>query len=121
MRLRDLAVTACVLATLAGAAFGQSFRPFVIKDIRVEGLQRTEPGTVFSYLPVKVGETMTEAKAQQALRTPNAPRSDWVCFIRIRDPKDQNDAPQKHHREIGFTLHRPGRGDRILAGDCIPG
>jgi outer membrane protein assembly factor BamA len=35
----------------------------------VEGLQRTEPGTVFSYLPVKVGETMTEEKAQQALRT----------------------------------------------------
>jgi outer membrane protein insertion porin family len=68
MRLRDLAVTACVLATLAGAALGQSFRSFVIKDIRVEGLQRTEPGTVFSYLPVKVGETMTEEKAQQALR-----------------------------------------------------
>ena len=68
MRLRDLAVTACVLATLAGAALGQSFRPFVVKDIRVEGLQRTEAGTVFSYLPVKVGETMTEEKAQQALR-----------------------------------------------------
>jgi outer membrane protein insertion porin family len=44
------------------------FKPFVIKDIRVEGLQRTEPGTVFSYLPVKVGETMTEEKAQQSLK-----------------------------------------------------
>ena len=31
-------------ATLAWAA-----EPFVIKDIRVEGLQRTEPGTVFNY------------------------------------------------------------------------
>jgi len=39
-----------------------------VKDIRVEGLQRTEPGTIFSYLPVKVGETMTEEKAQAALR-----------------------------------------------------
>src|SRR5439155_791131 len=47
---------------------GQSFKPFVVKDIRAEGLQRTEPGTVFSYLPVKVGETMNEEKAQQALR-----------------------------------------------------
>src|SRR5512139_910604 len=28
--------------------------PFVVKDIRVEGVQRTEAGTVFSYLPVKV-------------------------------------------------------------------
>ena len=68
MRIRSLAVTACVLAALAGAALGQSFRPFVVKDIRVEGVQRIEPGTVFSYLPVKVGETMTEEKGQQALR-----------------------------------------------------
>src|SRR3989304_4988441 len=45
-----------------------AFDPFTVKDIRVEGLQRTEPGTVFSYLPVKVGETMTEEKAQQAIR-----------------------------------------------------
>ena len=44
------------------------FQPFVVKDIRVEGLQRTEPGTVFSYLPVKVGETMNEEKARAALR-----------------------------------------------------
>ena len=46
----------------------QTFKPFVVKDIRVEGLQRTEPGTVFSYLPVKVGETMDEQRAQRALR-----------------------------------------------------
>ena len=68
MRIRPLAVTACVLLALATGAFGQAFRSFVVKDIRVEGLQRIEPGTVFSYLPVKVGETMTEEKAQQALR-----------------------------------------------------
>src|SRR6185436_2766980 len=61
---------AAVLAAFAlvGAAAAQSFRAFTVKDIRVEGLQRTEPGTIFSYLPVKVGETMTEEKAQSALR-----------------------------------------------------
>ena len=68
MRKRFLAAAACVLLAAATGVLGQSFRPFVVKDIRVEGLQRTEPGTVFSYLPVKVGETMTEDKAQQALR-----------------------------------------------------
>jgi outer membrane protein insertion porin family len=56
-----------MLAT-AALAQAQTFREFVVKDIRVEGLQRTEPGTVFSYLPVKVGERMTTEKAQQALR-----------------------------------------------------
>jgi outer membrane protein insertion porin family len=56
-----------LLAAPAGAR-AQTFEPFVVKDIRVEGLQRTEPGTVFAYLPVKVGETMDEEKAQEALR-----------------------------------------------------
>jgi len=37
--------------------------PFVIKDIRVEGIQRTEAGTVFSYMPVREGETFTEDKS----------------------------------------------------------
>src|SRR6185369_7411185 len=68
MRKRFLAVTACALLAAATGVFGQAFRSFVIKDIRVEGLQRTEPGTVFSYLTVKVGDTINEEKAQQALR-----------------------------------------------------
>ena len=69
MRTRSpAAIIGVLLFTLATGALGQISRPFVVKDIRVEGLQRTEPGTVFSYLPVKVGETMTEEKAQQALR-----------------------------------------------------
>src|SRR4029078_9107859 len=64
--MRALATLLCLVA--AACAWAQAFTPFVVKDIRVEGLQRTEAGTVFSYLPVKVGETMTEEKAQQALR-----------------------------------------------------
>jgi outer membrane protein insertion porin family len=46
-----------------------AFEPFTVKDIRVEGIQRTEAGTVFSYLPVKVGDTMTDDKAAQAIKT----------------------------------------------------
>src|SRR2546423_10141438 len=62
------AVLAVCLAVAAAGAAAQGFAPFVVKDIRVEVLQRTEPGTIFTYLPVKVGETMNEEKAQQALR-----------------------------------------------------
>jgi len=64
---RGLAAVLAALA-LAGAAGAQSFEPFTVKDIRVEGLQRTEPGTVFSYLPIKVGEVMTEERARAAVR-----------------------------------------------------
>jgi outer membrane protein insertion porin family len=42
--------------------------PFVVKDIRVEGLQRVEPGTVFSYLPVQVGERFTSEKAADSIK-----------------------------------------------------
>ena len=41
---------------------------FVVRDIRVEGLQRISAGTVFNYLPVKVGDTVTEQGAQEAIR-----------------------------------------------------
>src|SRR5262245_1898632 len=64
-----LAVAAALATTLVpSSAAAQDFQPFVVKDIRVEGLQRSEPGTVFSYLPVKVGETMNAEKARAALR-----------------------------------------------------
>jgi outer membrane protein insertion porin family len=55
------------LALLAGSA--AALDPFVVRDIRVEGIQRTEAGTVFSYLPVKVGDTLTEAKAAAAIKS----------------------------------------------------
>nr|WP_269459895.1 outer membrane protein assembly factor BamA [Polynucleobacter necessarius] len=41
---------------------------FVVKDMRVEGLQRVEPGTVFSYLPVQMGETFTDEKGAEAIK-----------------------------------------------------
>ena len=41
---------------------------FVIKDIRVEGIQRTEAGTVFNYLPVRVGDRLTAQGAASAIK-----------------------------------------------------
>ena len=45
-----------------------AFENFQVKDIRVEGIQRTEPGTVFSYLPIKVGEEVTQERATAAIK-----------------------------------------------------
>ncbi|MDT8992083.1 outer membrane protein assembly factor BamA [Curvibacter sp. APW13] len=42
--------------------------PFTIKDIRVEGLQRVEPGTVFGSIPVKVGDTYGDEKGAASIR-----------------------------------------------------
>ena len=46
-----------------------ALEPFVIKDIRVEGLQRTEAGTIFTYLPVQAGDVMSDEKATQAIKS----------------------------------------------------
>jgi outer membrane protein insertion porin family len=48
-------------------AHAWAIEPFTVKDIRVEGIQRTEPGTVFSYLPVKVGDTMDNEQGAAAI------------------------------------------------------
>ena len=45
-----------------------AFEPFVVKDIRLEGLQRISAGAVFNYLPVKVGDTITESLSIQSVR-----------------------------------------------------
>ncbi|CAJ0709774.1 Outer membrane protein assembly factor BamA [Ralstonia thomasii] len=55
-----------MLTVTAGQA--HAVEPFVVKDIRVEGVQRVEPGTVFGYLPVKVGETFTDEKGAESIR-----------------------------------------------------
>lgn len=59
-------IGAAVLALCAGQALAVA--PFVVKDIRVEGIQRTEAGTVFSYLPVRVGETFDDDKGTAAIK-----------------------------------------------------
>src|SRR5258706_1614304 len=64
MRIRVLAVALLGLITFPCRAF----EPFTVKDIRVEGIQRTEAGTVFSYLPIKVNDSVDEQKITAAIK-----------------------------------------------------
>jgi len=59
---------AALLLCVLRAPVGLAMEPFVVKDIRVDGLQRIAAGTVFNYLPVKVGDTLTEQRSQEAVR-----------------------------------------------------
>lgn len=42
--------------------------PFVIEDIRVEGLQRVSAGTVFNYLPVKIGDLFDDRQSAESIK-----------------------------------------------------
>lgn len=69
MKLKLKPISVLLLSALATLSFpAAAFDPITVRDIRVEGLQRTDPGTVFSYLPVKVGNTFDEAGAREAIK-----------------------------------------------------
>ena len=46
----------------------KAVEPFQIKDIRIEGLQRIEPGTVLATVPFRVGENYSDEKGTLAIR-----------------------------------------------------
>ena len=58
------AIAAMVLASQAAWAL----EPFNVQDIRVEGLQRVEAGTVFASMPLRVGEEYNDDKGAAAIR-----------------------------------------------------
>ena len=47
---------------------GWAVDPFTVRDIRLEGLQRVEPGTVFVSLPFQVGDLYSDDKGSAAIR-----------------------------------------------------
>jgi len=96
---------------------------YTIEDIRIEGLQRISAGTVFNYLPVKVGDTMTDNDAKGIIRSlfkskyfndVEVERQDGVLVIKVKERpaissielvgnKDMDSAELlKSLREIGF-------------------
>ena len=68
---RARAQAAGLCAGLVASAFALAawaVEPFVVRDIRVEGVQRTEAGTIFNYLPIKVGDRVTDEKISEAVK-----------------------------------------------------
>ena len=55
----------CLVLPLS--TFAQS--DFVVRDMRVEGLQRISEGTVFNYLPINIGDRVDKIRVQEAIRT----------------------------------------------------
>ncbi len=67
-RLLRLAPVSLAVALALQVGSARAVEPFVLKDIRVEGLQRTDAGTVFAALPFRIGDTYNDEKGAAALR-----------------------------------------------------
>lgn len=66
--LRVRAWLLLVMMVFSGAGAAWAITPFTVRDIRIEGLQRVEPGTVFVSIPVQVGEVYNDEKGAAAIR-----------------------------------------------------
>ncbi|HEX7889837.1 MAG TPA: outer membrane protein assembly factor BamA [Ramlibacter sp.] len=120
--------TVAAVAALAFAANSWAVDPFTVRDIRVEGLQRVEPGTVFGSLPFRVGDQYNDEKGSAAIRALFAlglfkdvrlevngdvlivvveerPTVADVDFVGTRE--FDKDTLKKALREIGLTEGRP--------------
>ncbi len=63
---RKLILLICLLLVVPAWVSAQS--SFVVRDMRVEGLQRISEGTVFNYVPINIGDTVDEVRIQEAIR-----------------------------------------------------
>ena len=59
----------CIFVLLLFASAITIAQDFVIEDIRVEGLQRLTPGTVFNYMPIEVGDTYNDEISLEAVHS----------------------------------------------------
>ena len=62
--MRHTLLVLLALLPLTSLAAGE----FVVRDMRVEGLQRISEGTVFNYLPINIGDTVDQTRIGEAIR-----------------------------------------------------
>ena len=124
------------MVAMAFVANAWAVDPFTVRDIRVEGLQRVEPGTIFASLPFRIGDIYNDEKGSAAIRAlfglglfkdvrletqgdvlvvivEERPTIADVDFVGSRE--FDKDALKKALREIGLTEGRPydqGLADR---------
>ena len=91
-------------AAVSTSAYG--FEPFVIKDIRLEGLQRISAGTVFNYLPVKIGDKINNELSSQAIRT--LYKTGFFKDVRLE---------QEGNALVVFVAERPAIADVSITGN----
>ena len=93
-----------LLAAMSLPAYG--FEPFVVKDIRLEGLQRISVGAVFNYLPIKVGDKITDELSSQAIRA--LYKTGFFKDVRLEQDGDVL---------VVFVAERPAIADVVINGN----
>ena len=56
------------MALALNCAHSQGFDPWVVRNFEVEGAQRISTGTIYNYLPLNIGDTVTDQRVQESIR-----------------------------------------------------
>ena len=83
-----------------------AFTPFIVKDIRLEGLQRISVGAVFNYLPVKVGDEIDDDLSAKAIRA--LYKTGFFKDVRLEQDDDTL---------VVFVAERPAISDITFSGN----
>jgi len=92
----------CILVAQASLAV----EPFIVDNIRVEGLQRISAGTVFNYLPVRVGDTLDDRAVSKSIR--ELYKTGFFKDVRLE---------QEDNSLIVFVIERPAIADIEFDGN----
>jgi len=103
---RFLAVFLLLLIWLPARAF----EPFVVKDIRIEGLQRISAGAVLNQLPVRIGDRMDENLSARVIHA--LYKSGFFKDVRLE---------REDNTLVIFVAERPSIAEIAITGnDAIP-
>jgi len=69
MRTKTTVLTTAILAAMASTPATSQSADILVSDIRVEGLDRISEGTVYTYLPIDVGDSFSAGRATQLIRS----------------------------------------------------
>lgn len=94
------------LICLWGFGQAQAFDPWTVRNFRVEGAQRISEGTIYNYLPINIGDTLTDQRVQEAIRAIYA-----TGFFRDVEFRRDNDVL------IIAVLERPSIEDFTIEGN----
>jgi outer membrane protein insertion porin family len=101
-----------------------AFEAFIVENIRVEGLQRLEVGTVLTYLPLSTGDEINEQSGQQAIRTlygtglfqdVGLEREGSTLVIRVQERPSISSLSIEGNKKLGGDELKKGLADAGLA------
>ena len=94
------------VSTLAASFSLWAIEPFTIEDIQVDGLQRISAGTVFNYLPLRVGDRVDDLAVSKSIR--ELYKTGFFKDVRLE---------QEGNKLIVFVIERPAIADIEFDGN----